>query len=540
MIRSWSPARLASSSEARRSGSHDSSSVSQVGRIGARQLLGRPLDEVVEPPVTLATRATELGRVESLERELAHRAEHHESRARAAVGPSQQRRRHERLEILDARAEPHVRRGRREPPLEHREARMERAVLGGEDRVAPGQRRRKRSLALRQIMGRGGAEPDLHLRREVVHRQQPRAGGRDLDREREAVETAAQLAQHRLVGGVEPEPAVRGPRALDEQLDGGVLVERVDDDHALVGEMERRTTRTEHDEAIGALHEVGDERRGPGHVLEVVQDEQQLAVGEVVEQRLLDVPLLLDLERSRDLGHDELRGVDRGEPHEVDPVRELAHQRARGLDREARLACAPGPHQRHQPRAGAKQLAELSECLDPSDGRPPEDGQVRRGGGAQRRERRVRVGADELEEALVTDVAQPVTTEVDEGEARLLARERARDAREHDLAAVGGRADPCAPVDVQPDVPSVAQLRLTGVDPHPHPQLGVARPDGRGECALCVSSGVERAVGAPERDEERVALGVDLDAAVARATTSRITGPVQPPARPPYATVPSA
>ena len=71
---------------------------------------------------------------------------------------------------------------------------------------------------------------------------------------------------------------------------------------------------------------------------------------------------------------------------------------------------------------------------------------------------------------------------------------------------MGSSADAGGAVDVDPDVALVSQLWLAGVDPH---------PDGNLECALRLLGRRQRVRGAGEDDEEGVALGVDLDPAVA-------------------------
>ena len=82
------------------------------------------------------------------------------------------------------------------------------------------------------------------------------------------------------------------------------------------------------------------------------------------------------------------------------------------------------------------------------------------------------------------------------------------------LAAIRDRANARGPVDVEADVPLVRSARLAGVHAYAHPY----RP--AGERALGVPRRPDRALCICERDEERVALRVDLDAAVAleRAT----------------------
>jgi hypothetical protein len=67
---------------------------------------------------------------------------------------------------------------------------------------------------------------------------------------------------------------------------------------------------------------------------------------------------------------------------------------------------------------------------------------------------------------------------------------------------------------VHADVVVVADLRLAGVHAHPHAHLDRLGPGVRDERPLGGHRGRDCIGGAREGDEERVALGVDLDAAM--------------------------
>jgi hypothetical protein len=115
----------------------------------------------------------------------------------------------------------------------------------------------------------------------------------------------------------------------------------------------------------------------------------------------------------------------------------------------------------------------------------------------------------ELEDPLrAGEVLEPVLPEI----AQAVRGGQGRRRRRHeDLAAVARRGNPCRAVDVAADVALGRQVRRPGVDAHPH-------ADGTGrEGLLALPRGVDRALGRPEGDKERIALVVDLDAAVARA-----------------------
>ena len=83
------------------------------------------------------------------------------------------------------------------------------------------------------------------------------------------------------------------------------------------------------------------------------------------------------------------------------------------------------------------------------------------------------------------------------------------------LAAVADRRDARAAVHVHADVALLRALRLAGVQPHPDAHRR------RGERRLAVRGRRRRVRRAGERVEERVALRVDLDAAVRASNASR-------------------
>ena len=106
--------------------------------------------------------------------------------------------------------------------------------------------------------------------------------------------------------------------------------------------------------------------------------------------------------------------------------------------------------------------------------------------------------------------------EVVEGDAgvQLGDDELARGAGDEHLAAVRGRADARGAMDVDADVVVGADLGLPGVHAHAHAQIHALGPGVDRQRTL---SGHRRGDGvgrAREGDEEGVALGVDLDAAM--------------------------
>jgi hypothetical protein len=100
----------------------------------------------------------------------------------------------------------------------------------------------------------------------------------DLDRERQAVEAAAKLAHSRFVA-VDLERGVRCAGSGDEQLDRLVGdPERSDGELVLAFQLQYGATRHERDHVWTPLENRSQVRAGSKHLLEVVQDEQELSI----------------------------------------------------------------------------------------------------------------------------------------------------------------------------------------------------------------------------------------------------------------------
>ena len=161
---------------------------------------------------------------------------------------------------------------------------------------------------------------------------------------------------------------------------------------------------------------------------------------------------------------------------------------ARPDDREdARIAVEPE-------RRRLEQLALAAEEVGRGVGQVDGSG-VRSGGNSGRAElEQLRRGVEVLE---------PVASEILQ---RLVLDERSGRGREDHLAAVRERGDPRAAMDVDPDVALGGHGRRAGVQAHPHGDRA------RRERLLAATAAATAPVGGRKGDEERVALGVDLDA----------------------------
>ena len=171
----------------------------------------------------------------------------------------------------------------------------------------------------------------LELVDELVRGEDPQGGCRELDRERDAIEPAA---DRRREGGVRRRRLDLGaadPGPGEEQLDGGVPGEhvgvglvlrrhrqRLNPDDALAGHADRDPARREDRQAGRPGEEVGERRRGGPHVLHGVEDEDARLAAQGLGEGLDDRPagLLRDAHGPGDRGQDERRVVDAVERHE--------------------------------------------------------------------------------------------------------------------------------------------------------------------------------------------------------------------------------
>ena len=106
------------------------------------------------------------------------------------------------------------------------------------------------------------------------------------------------------------------------------------------------------------------------------------------------------------------------------------------------------------------------------------------------------LGCGQVLEAVLAEVAQPVRAE-----------EGSRGGRDEHLSAVAARGDAGRPVDVDADVALLGDVGRAGVDAHAHADRT------RAQSVQGLGGRVQRTRRCREGDEERVALGINLDAA---------------------------
>ena len=210
---------------------------------------------------------------------------------------------------------------------------------------------------------------------------------------------------------------------------------------------------------------------------------------------------------------DGVRIVDAREPDEEGTVAVRRDDGARDLHPEPGLADPARPRQRQQ-RRPRECVEDLPGLVATADERCAWQWQVPEPLRLERREVESEARCDELEQTLGSrDALEAVVAEV----ARLepVSDEITGRLREHDLTSMCACADPRAAGEVDADVvPARRQLRLPRVNAHPDPDRLPLRPVVPRERELPRSRSLDGVMCTPEREEERVALRVVLDAAV--------------------------
>src|SRR5262249_21338713 len=233
-------------------------------------------------------------------------------------------------------------------------------------------RRAQRALAGGEVAGAvaGELEPSREDFQQLGRGVLPGSCGGELDREREAVEPAAQVGK--LVGLLAR--AAEPPR--DRPRSGGEQLHRVSERQwwhpvlMLAGKAKRRPAGDEQRQLRGCREQLAEERSRLVHALEAVQQQEKALPAEVMLEcpRELLVGSLLNAEGVRDRGRDQCRFAERGEVDEVDTVGERVGEVVRSLEREAGLAAAPwaGEGDEADVRA-AQERADLVELVSAAD-----------------------------------------------------------------------------------------------------------------------------------------------------------------------------
>ena len=254
----------------------------------------------------------------------------------------------------------------REPP-EHR------ALVRGEQVVAPVEGRAQRLMAARRRAGPAGQyrEDVVQALRQLCGRQDPYPRGGQLDRQRQAVQATADLQDRGgvVVGDAERRPDQLGPlfeeadrvraaqRGRGRRDDGatGRQRQRRDRPAAFSLDAERLAAGGEdRQRRAGDQQPLGEAGHRGGQVLAVVQHDQRPPAGHVRGDRLGGV-LSRRVRRAELAGHRlaDDRGIGgRREFHPADPAGEGVTRDGGGGQRQPRLAGPAGAGQGEQPGGG--------------------------------------------------------------------------------------------------------------------------------------------------------------------------------------------
>ena len=193
--------------------------------------------------------------------------------------------------------------------------------------------------------------------------QQPHRGGREFQRQRQAVEPAAELGHRLSVLAGQGEPGLDITDPVDKQPHRWVLrqclegdpgrrnAQRVHPPFLLTADPQYHPAGHQHPQARRRLEQVRDHGRGVQHLLEVIQNDQHVPVGQTPFQGVQRPLLALShqAERRGDrVGH-ERRITDRGQVDERRAVGPLPPGAPGHRQRQPRLTRPARPGQHHQP-----------------------------------------------------------------------------------------------------------------------------------------------------------------------------------------------
>jgi hypothetical protein len=330
-------------------------------------------------PQVRGNRLAALGR--PLAQVAAHRHEHREARlGRRARRSMQQAAIHEggergeriELERREHAAIPALGRldGRHvEAVGEGRQPAQQRLLVGLQQVVAPIEGAAQRPLARGEVARADGVQPDRRVpaRQHGRRGQHRHAGGRELDRQRQAIQAPADLGHRRDDVGRELEARVARPGADDEQRDGRAglrlaavrrgRAQRCQRQRPLGREPEHVPARDQGRDPRAGVEQGPEVGRGGLDVLEVVEHEQGPSLAQRrrgrLERRCATRRPGAGGRRDR-LGH-QARVLERGEVDAHDAVGPIRPHDVRGRERQARLAHAGRAADRDQASLGVAQ-----------------------------------------------------------------------------------------------------------------------------------------------------------------------------------------
>ena len=420
---------------------------------------------------------------EPLECELADRLQHPEALVRMA----QQALVDKRLQRVQVCVADALGRFHRAAACEHREPGEEPLLLVGEELIAPLDGGPQRPLARVGVAATPQQiEPLRESFQDLARAEHARSRRGQLDGQGQIVQAGAELCDllARLQTGA-------GTEELD-RLGAGQRRHRVVD---LAADPQQLPARHQEAEIRARLDQRAEHRRGFHHLLEVVQQQEQLTFANMLGQAVLGAQRLGD-----GLG-DEGRVAQGGQTDPEDAAPKLRHQLCRRFDCESCLPRTARAGQRHQSRTVLQQLDHLCHLPLAAHKRRRWPRQVR----IRNRLQRWKPLLTQLEDPhRLREVLQPVLAEV----GQIAVNERPRCCGQHYLSAVARGSDASGPVQLAAGIAFARQPQLAGVQPHPHLYRA------RRERLLALICGGQRLPRIGKDVEKRVPLRVDLHAAM--------------------------
>ena len=342
------------------------------------------------------------------------------------------------------------------------------------------------------------AESIVEPRRDLVWRQRSDPRGRELDRQRDAIQAQADLPDRFRVLLREGKSWQHPTAAVDEELHGvarGQSLERIwwagssrfwqrhrrHGHQALARHAERLATGC-HDAQVGATAEelVGDFDDWVEQVFAVVQDQEDAPVGKRRRCRDRAAGRLLHSQGRPDGVADQRPVIQRSELDVPDATGVGIDEVRPDFQREPGLSNTPRPRE-GEDRGRFKARLRVGDLLRATDEAGELVWQVVRG--RFERSDRGKFGGQLRPDDLVQayrrrEVLEPMLPEIPE--AHLVGHRRADQRvgrfREEDLAAMAGGADPRRAVHIDADVARPRAQRFARVQAHPDPNVGALRP----------------------------------------------------------------
>jgi hypothetical protein len=227
-------------------------------------------------------------------------------------------------------------------------------------------------------------EPLLQAREQRLRRDHLDAGGRELDRQRQPIKASADLGNDSSVFGGDSEISSHRASSLQKQVDSLIrlglvcgISRRTQSQRRhrvlmLARNVQRGSARREHLETRGRSEKFANHGGGGQQMLEIVEDEEHLLLGQVSPDRGFEgLPgYFAQAQRLRHRRWHEFSRRYCRKLYEEESVFELVDQIARRMKCEPRLARATRPRERYEPNSfRAQERGQLREFMLAADQR---------------------------------------------------------------------------------------------------------------------------------------------------------------------------